>query len=416
MRPLSLPTGSIVKNPTLCLLLCAALALSACDRKPAAPAVPVAAEIPDPVLQGRQLRFPPGHPQLAQLGIAQAQPASDVAVDLPARFVWNEDRTQRLYPAFAGRVERILADVGQAVKPGMPLAQVASPDFGVAQADTAKAQADARLAQRNLARQRELFEAGVVPRKDMEQAEADAARSAAELQRAEARTRLYGGAPGAAGVDQRLALSAGIGGVVVERNLNPSQELRPDAAGAGAPPLFVVTDPTSLWVLIDARESEVDALRPGATFELTVPSLGGRKVSGRVLAAGDFIDPATRTLRVRGLVANLDRQLKADMLASARVLRKNAAGVVVPSGAVKLEAGQHAVMVQVAPGVFESRDVEVGQQGPSEALITAGLKPGEQVVVGNMLLLARQYRLATDAATASQAAKGASATKPEAAR
>jgi cobalt-zinc-cadmium efflux system membrane fusion protein len=207
--------------------------------------------------------------------------------------------------------------------------------------------------------------------------------------------------------------------VVVERNLNPSQELRPDAAGAGAPPLFVVTDPTSLWVLIDARESEVDALRPGATFELTVPSLGGRKVSGRVLAAGDFIDPATRTLRVRGVVANLDRQLKADMLASARVQRKNVVGVVVPSSAVKLEAGQHAVMVQVAPGVFESRDVVVGQQGPSEALITQGLQPGEQVVVGNMLLLARQYRLATDAAAAAQAAasvSAASATKPEATR
>jgi cobalt-zinc-cadmium efflux system membrane fusion protein len=138
-----------------------------------------------------------------------------------------------------------------------------------------------------------------------------------------------------------------------------------------------------------------------------------------VLAAGDFIDPATRTLRVRGVVANLDRQLKADMLASARVQRKNAAGVVVPSGALKLEGGQHAVMVQVAPGVFESRDVVVGQQGPSEALITRGLQPGEQVVVGNMLLLARQYRLATDAAAAAQAAasvSAASATKPEAAR
>ena len=406
-----------MKTPAFSLLLCAALALAACGPKPQAPAA--VEEAPPPVLQGRQLRFPPGHPQLAQLGIAQAQPASDISVDLPARFVWNEDRTQRLYPAFAGRVERILVDVGQSVKAGMPLAQLASPDFGIAQADTAKAQADARLAQRNLARQRELFEAGVVARKDLEQAEADAARSAAELQRAEARTRLYGGAAGGSGVDQRLALSAGIGGVVVERNLNPSQELRPDAAGAGAPPLFVVTDPTSLWVLIDARETEVDALRPGASFELTVPSLGGRKVSGRVLAAGDFIDPTTRTLRVRGVVANLDRQLKADMLASARVQRKNATGVVVPSGAVKLEGTQHGVMVQVAPGVFEARDVEVGQQGPSEALVLRGLQPGEQVVVGNMLLLARQYRLAVDAATAAQATAGASAAsaaKPEAAR
>jgi cobalt-zinc-cadmium efflux system membrane fusion protein len=397
-----------VKTPTYSLLLCACLALAACSPKPEVPAA--VAQAPDPVLNGRQLQFVPGHPQLAQLGIVAAQPASDVAVDLPARFVWNEDRTQRIYPSLAGRVERILADVGQSVKPGTALAQLSSPDFGVAQADTAKAQADARLSQRNLARQRELFEAGVIARKDLDQAEADAARAAAELQRAEARSRLYGGTPGASGVDQRLALSAGIPGVIVERNLNPSQELRPDAAGVGVPPLFVVTDPTSLWVLIDARETEADALRPGASFELTVPSLGGRKVQGRVLAAGDFIDPATRTLRVRGLVANPDRQLKAEMLASARIQRKTAQGVVVPSGAVKLEGAQHAVMVQVAPGVFESREVIVGQQGPSEALITAGLQAGEQVVLGNMLLLARQYRLAMDAApVAAVAASGASA-------
>ncbi len=402
-----------MKRSTLTAFLGLTLAVAACGPKPvAAPATPEASA---PVLRGQQLQFPPHHPQLAQLGIVEAQAASDVVAELPARFVWNEDRTQRLYPAFAGRVERILADVGQAVRPGMPLAQLASPDFGAAQADTAKAQADARLSQRNLARQRELFEAGVVARKDLEVAEADAARAAAELQRAEARTRLYGGVA-SAGVDQRFALTSGIAGVVVERNLNPSQELRPDAAGAGVPPLFVVSDPSSLWVLIDARETEAEALRPGASFELIVPSLGGRKVEGRVLAAGDFIDPATRTLRVRGIVANADRQLKAEMLATARVRRKMAQGVVVPAGAIKLEGTQHSVMVQVAPGSFESRDVKVGVQGPAEAMVIAGLQPGDKVVVGNMLLLARQYRLAMDAAPvpSSAASVPAALARPEA--
>lgn len=406
----------MVKRSTLTSILALALAaaMPACGPKPAAP---VAEQVPHPVLRGQQLQFPANHPQLAQLGIVEARAASEVVVELPARFVWNEDHTQRLYPAFAGRVERILADVGQSVRPGMPLAQLASPEFGAAQADTAKAQADARLAQRNLARQRELFEAGVVARKDFELAEADVARTNAELQRAEARTRLYGGVSGG-GVDQRFALTAGITGVVVERNLNPSQELRPDAAGAGVPPLFVVSNPSSLWVLIDARETEADALRPGATFELVVPSLSGRKVEGRVLAAGDFIDPATRTLRVRGIVANPDRQLKAEMLATARVQRKMAHGVVVPAGAIKLEGVQHSVMVQVAPGAFESRDVKVGAQGPAEAVVTAGLQPGDKVVVGNMLLLARQYRLAMDAVptaeAAAPAASAASTARPEA--
>ncbi len=374
------------------LLLSAAVALTACGGKPADPVAPAPA---DPVLQGQQLRFPAGHPQLLQLGRVAATPARTLTVDLPARLVWNEDRTQRIYPAFAGRVVQVYADVGQAVQPSSALAQVASPEFGVAQADTAKAQADAQLTQNALSRQRQLFEAGVVARKDLEQAEADAARARAEVQRAEARVRLYGGQGN--NVDQRLAVVAGTAGVVVERNITPAQELRPEQSGPGVPPLFVISDPSSLWVVLDARESEVGVLKPGTRFELIVPTLPGQKFEGRVMATGDFIDPATRTIRVRGLVANPQRLLKSEMLATARITRELPAGVMVPTPAVRLEGAVHWVMVEVAPGTFEQREVDVGYQGQGETLVTSGLAAGEQVVNQNMLMLARQYRLALDA-------------------
>src|SRR3954469_24163716 len=181
--------ASPVTPPIPFLLLPAALVLGGCRDEPKA-----AAEPASPSMQGRQVVYPANHPQGAQRGTPPAAPAKTLTVELPARLVWNEDRTQRIYPPFAGRVARITADLGQPVKAGSMLAQLASPDFGVAQADTAKAQVDARLAQKSLARQRELFEAGVVARKELEQAEADAARSQAEVQRAEARTRMYGGA------------------------------------------------------------------------------------------------------------------------------------------------------------------------------------------------------------------------------
>src|SRR3954468_13861091 len=378
--------ASTVTRPILFLLLAGALVLGGCRDEPKAAAAP-----PPPRLPGRQGVYPANHPQVAQLGLASASPARTLTVELPARLVWNEDRTQRIYPAFAGRVARITADLGQPVKAGTVLAQLASPDFGVAQADTAKAQVDARLAQKSLARQRELFEAGVVARKELEQAEADAARSQAEVQRAQARTRLYGAR--GEGVDQRLALVSGIAGVVVERNLTPGQELRPDQMGPGVPPLFVISDPSSLWVQIDARETEAGTLRPGAGFELVVPSLGGEKFEGRVIAAADFIDPATRTIKVRGLIPNADRKLKAEMLAPARVERTPGSGVVVPASAVLLREARQSVFVQVRPGAFEPRDITVGWQGPKEVLVSRGLEAGEQVVSDNTLLLARQYAL-----------------------
>ena len=231
-----------------------------------------------------------------------------------------------------------------------------------------------------------------MPRKDLDQAEFDAARTRAEIQRSEARTKLYGAGSGS--VNQQLALVASINGTVVERNLNPGQEVRPDQSGPNVPALFVVTDPTSLWVQIDARESEIGTLKVGSAFELLIPSLSGQKFEGRVTAAADYIDPSTRTIKVRGLVSNPNRILKAEMLATARIERILGSGVVVPSQAVSLLGSKHSVMVQTQPGVFESRDVALGYQGPKETVVARGLEAGEQVVTENMLLLVREFRLA----------------------
>ena len=87
----------------------------------------------------------------------------------------------------------------------------------MAQADAARAHADLSLAQKQLRRQQELYEAGVVARKDLEQSQADVSRAEAEFARANSRVRLYSSVTG---VDQNLALASGIHGVVVERNIN----------------------------------------------------------------------------------------------------------------------------------------------------------------------------------------------------
>ena len=395
--------------PLAGLLALATLGLMACKEAPPSAAPEPAA----PILQGTQLRFQPGHPQVALLTTTAATPATQITLELPARLVWNEERTQRIYPAFAGRVTSIAADLGQAVQPGSALAMLASPDYGAAQADAAKARADVEFSRKTLARQRELLDLGVVARKDLEQAEADAARSQAELSRAQARVGLYGGAAGAAapGVDQRLALRSTLAGVVVERNLNPGQEVRPDQAGPGVPPLFVISDPATLWVQIDAREAEAGTLRQGAAFELEVPALPGQRFAGRVTAVSGAIDPNSRTIKVRGYVPNANRVLRAEMLATARFERSLGSGVMVPAQAVRLAGSTHSVFVQTLPGVFEPRDIGIAWQGPQQVLVSRGLEVGEQVVSSNMLLLARMYRLAQDESKPAAGAASAVASK-----
>lgn len=384
---------------------CCALLLAGCggdaDSGKSAEAPPAA-----PIVQGRQLRFPPNHPQLALLTTVPATAASGLTVELPARLVWNEERTQRIYPPFGGRITAIGADVGQSVKPGTLLARIASPDFGQAQADTAKAQVDVGLSRKNLQRQRELFDAGIIARKDLEQAEADSARAQAEAARAAARTSLYGAG---SAVNQQLGITSGIAGVVVERNLNPGQEVRPDQSGPGVPALFVVTDPSSLWVQIDAKEGDVASLRPGAGFTLQVAAYPGENFAGRVTAAADFIDPNTRTIKIRGLVANADRRLKGEMLATAQV-KEAMQGTVVPAGAVTLDGTRHTVYVQTQPGVFEPREVVPAHMGPAEVVLARGLAVGEQVVAQNALLLARLFTMAREDAAPATAQPAGRAT------
>ena len=380
--------------PTRPLLAALGLALlgllAACQDK-----TEPAAAAPLPIIDKQQLRYPADHPQLKLLIAEAAKDARTFEVELPARLVWNEERTQRIYPAFAGRVSRIVADVGQRVGAGQLLAELASPEFGAAQADTSRAQADAQLSQQALKRQRELFEAGVVARKDLEQAEADAARSQAEVARAQARTHLYGSS---VGVNQMLGLRSEMAGTVVERNLNPGQELRADNANT---PVFVVTDPSSLWVQIDAREADVRDLRPGTKVQLMVPVLADTPFQATIDAVTDQIDPGTRTIKVRAQVANPKRQLKSEMLAKVRYARAVGNSVEVPASAVFLRDKDHYVFVQTSPGTFEPRDVKVLYEGAQKVLLSEGLKNGEQVVVQNGLLLARELRIAREAAEAS---------------
>lgn len=381
-----MPVKNSVVQPFISLL--ALVILAGCTEAPPPPAAEVR-----PIIQGAQLRFPAGHPQLSLLKSTAAVQATTLAVDLPARLVWNEERTQRIYAPFAGRVTQIRVDLGQSVNKGTSLVSVSSPEFGAAQADAAKAMTDAQVTHKALARQKELFEAGIAARKDLEMADADAARAQAEADRANARTRLYGGS---LQVNQQLTLLSELNGVVVERNVNPGQELRSEQSGPGMPALFVVTDPSQLWVQIDAKEADVGTLKPGVSFDLLVQALPGQVFKGKVVAAADFIDPNTRTIKIRGAIANPERLLKAEMLGTARIQRQLGQGVVVPASGVFLRGSQHRVYVETAPGTYEVREVALTYEGAKESVVSSGLSVGDKVVTENGLLLAREFRMVAD--------------------
>jgi len=299
---------------------------------------------------------------------------------LPGRLVWNEDHTVRVVPQLAGRIQKITVEIGSEVKAGQILATLSSPDYGQAQADASKAQADQQLAKHALERQRELHAAGIVADKDFQQTEAEATRARAEADRASRRLAGLGGAG-----DGTYTLRSPLAGIVVERNLNPGLEFRPEQSGD---PLFVVTDPTSLWLRLDASEADLAVLKAGEKISLQVKQYPNERFAGVIRHVGDFVDPATRTIRVRGDVPNADRRLKGGMFVTALIELPPTQALLVPVAAVFLIGEQRYVFVEEATGRYILRAVQAGPERDGRIEILSGVKEGEKVVSeGNLHLI-----------------------------
>lgn len=366
-------------NRLIVTFLAFALLLSGCSDPPAP------APSPDPVVEKDIIIFPAGSSQLESVRSQQIDMQAVPSIRLNGRLTWNEDNTVRVFTPFAGRVERILVQPGQTVVQGQALAVIASPDFGQAQAEARRAESDHSLAEKNLARMRELEQHGVAARKDLQAAESEAARSRAEYDRARARLKLYGN--GRNEVDQTYTLTSPIAGTVVERNINPGQELRPDQMVANSPPLFVVTNPATLWAIFDASERDLVMLRVGKSIQVSTPAYRDERYLAKVEAIADFLDPATRTLKIRTRLDNLSRKLKAEMFVTADVASDGDQELLVPTRAVYFQGERHFLFIDIGEGRYQRRQVRIGDVRGEQIEILSGLQERESVVVEGSLML-----------------------------
>ncbi|MFM8332595.1 MAG: efflux RND transporter periplasmic adaptor subunit [Candidatus Methylumidiphilus sp.] len=361
----------------LCLLTGLLLLLAACAKEaPPPPKKPLAR------VQGERVEFADLQALPALLALTQVQSGAERTARIPGRMAWDEERTVRVRSPFAGKVAEILAQPGSKVRQGQTLATLYAPDFGAAQAELRRAEAEFARKRKSLERVRELFAHGVTARKELDEAEADFDVARSELERTQTRLKLYG--VDGDGVDERFALKSPLAGVVVLKNINPGQEIQADANG---PPLFVVTDPASLWVMLDASESDLDGIDLGETFALSTKLYIGQVFTGRVEHIADNVDPDTRTVKIRGRVSNPQHKLKADMFVNAEVELPPSRHPLVPPKAVVMAGGESYVFVGESPGVFNRRKIQTGMEERGQTPVLAGLAAGEKVVVDGAIYL-----------------------------
>ncbi len=286
------------------------------------------------------------------------------------------------------RVVRLLASPGDRVRAGGPLAELESVELGASRARLLEAEARETVARQALERKRGLAADRVVPRRELQEAEAEAASARAALEAAQAALAALGAQarrwdPDEPGAAARFTLHSPIAGSVLQRDAARGRLVDPSR------PLFRVAELSRLW--LDAHVFERDAvrLRAGAEARVSFPALPGRTITGRVFLVGSQVDPGSRTVPVQVRIDNPDGVLRPGMSATVRIPLGQEEGsvVAVPTAALQRLEQSWCVFLPRGPGDFEARSVGRGRDLGGEVEILSGLTQGDTVVVEGAFLL-----------------------------
>ncbi|MBI5485435.1 MAG: efflux RND transporter periplasmic adaptor subunit, partial [Deltaproteobacteria bacterium] len=185
----------------------------------------------------------------------------------------------------------------------------------------------------------------------------------------------------------RLPIYTPLSGVVIEKMVQQGQYVNTGEV------LFNIADLSKVWVEIDVFENEVPYVRVGQQVEIRSSADHKIASSGRISFLYPFHDPKTHTVKARVEMANPGMTLKPDMFVNAIIKVPLVKGIVVPATALIDTGKRQVVWIETSPGMFEPRDVQVGERVGERVQILSGLKPGDKVAVSGGYLIDSESQL-----------------------
>ncbi|MCZ2155789.1 MAG: efflux RND transporter periplasmic adaptor subunit [Bryobacterales bacterium] len=377
--------------PAACCLLMAALLGCGADQA----AKQAAAPSPPETVPG-QASFPPDSPMLSQIRVEPVEMAK-VQVDevtAPGKIEVNANRLSNVMLPVAGRITSVMVKIGDFVHRGQPLLLLESADADAAvsayqQAEASLTQAKSALAksQADQDREKDLFEHGATPQKDLLNAQAVTVQSAAAVEQAQAaleqaRRRLQILGIGSSAYGQHITINAPISGKVLAISVVDGV-FRNDLAA----PVMTIADLSTVWVTADVPETSIRFVSNGMPATIQLSAYPGESFRGRVTQISDLVDPQTRTVEVRAELPNPDGRLKPEMFGVVHLGGQTEDRPTVPAASVISAGGKTLVWKQIADGRFQRIAVTTGAQTDGRIAVLNGLAAQDRIVVDGVMLL-----------------------------
>jgi len=303
------------------------------------------------------------------------EPVQRLDVNVEIRMVgkvdYDETRVRAITAWTGGRVDKMYVDyTGSLVKKGQPMVWIYSPEILTAQA--------------------ELIEANRALR-DLKDSKLEIVKSTAKRTEEAAREKLRLLGLKKSQIDKavregkasdHITLYAPQGGVVLTKNVNEGQYVKTGT------PIYSIADLSSLWVMLDAYESDLPWIELGQQVEFQTEAYPGKVFKGKVVYIDPIVTEKTRTVRVRLEVSNKDGSLKPGMLVRASQKKggnnnqQSEPPLVIPASAPLL-TGKRAIVYVVDPdnpGKYEGREIILGSKANNYYIVRSGLEEGDMVV------------------------------------
>jgi membrane fusion protein, heavy metal efflux system len=370
------------------LMLLAAVSTYSCSASK--PPSPAAADVAPQTDEATLFKVPPN--QLEHLKIVEVRKAAwSATVHTTGTVDWDADHTTQAITQVSGPISRLLVDLGTPVAVNQPLLYVSSPDVANAISTYRKARNHQDYAKRAMDRSQDLLDHKVIAQKDFETAQQDFNDAGSDVENSLQALRIFGvtqqevddAQRQGVAINPQLAVRSPIAGVIVQKLVSPGLVIQ-----AGMTACFTISDVSTVWVQGHIYDRDLESIRTGDVVEETNPSFK-ETFHGVVSYIGALVDPTTRTTSVRIVTRNPQGMLKKDMFVDAVIHTRSGRNVLsVPTSAIlRNDENLPFVYVQVAPGQFAQRLVNLGAQQGDETEIVSGAKEGEKLVAEGSVFL-----------------------------